>query len=143
VAAILHLLSFEEVRLVTLTGPGGTGKTRLGLRVAAELSDTFTDGVYFVNLAPLSDPGLVVPSIAQTLAIKEVAGHPPQDLLKGSLHWKHLLLLLDNFEQVVDAAVAVADLLAVCPNLKVMVTSRMPLHVRGEQEFAVPPPRRA
>jgi predicted ATPase/DNA-binding CsgD family transcriptional regulator len=139
VAAILHLLSFEEVRLVTLTGPGGTGKTRLGLRVAAELSDTFTDGVYFVNLAPLSDPGLVVPTIAQTLAIKEVAGHPPQDLLKGSLHWKHLLLLLDNFEQVVDAAVAVADLLAVCPNLKVMVTSRMPLHVRGEQEFAVPP----
>jgi predicted ATPase len=80
VAAILHLLSFEEVRLVTLTGPGGTGKTRLGLRVAAELSDTFTDGVYFVNLAPLSDPGLVVPSIAQTLAIKEVAGHPPSRL---------------------------------------------------------------
>jgi predicted ATPase len=139
VAAILRLLSHEEVRLVTLTGPGGTGKTRLGLRVAAELCDTFTDGVYFVNLAPLSDPGLVVSTLAQTLDLKEVAGQSLLDLLKGSLHWKHLLLFLDNFEQVVDAAVDVADLLTVCPNLKVMVTSRMPLHVQGEQEFAVPP----
>ncbi len=138
-AAVLRLLSREEVRLVTLTGPGGTGKTRLGLQVAAELSETFADGVYFVNLAPLVDPHLVVSTIAQALDLKEVAGLSLLDLLKGALHWKHLLLLLDNFEQVVDAAVDVAALLAACPNLKVLVTSRMPLHVRGEQEFAVPP----
>ncbi len=139
IATIQQLLQREDVRLLTLTGTGGTGKTRLALQVAAELSDLFLDGVYFVNLAPISNPALVVSTIAQTLNIKEVAGQSLLDLLKGSLHWKRLLLLLDNFEQVVDAAVDVAGLLVVCPNLKVLVTSRMPLHVRGEQEFAVPP----
>jgi predicted ATPase/class 3 adenylate cyclase/DNA-binding CsgD family transcriptional regulator len=139
VATVLNLLQREEVRLLTLTGPGGTGKTRLGLQAAAELDDTFSDGVYFVNLAPISDPDLVVPALAQTLDVKEIAGQPLLDLLKTSLHWKYLLLLLDNFEQVVSAAVYVAELLAVCPNLKVLVTSRMTLHIRGEQEFPVPP----
>ena len=139
VAALFNLLQREEVRLLTLTGPGGTGKTRLGLQVAAELSDLFPDGVYFVNLAPISDPTLVVPTIAQTLDLKETGAQPLPDLLKGYLRDKQLLLLLDNFEQVVDAAVHMAELLAACPILKVIVTSRAALHVQGEQEFAVPP----
>ena len=139
VAALLHLLQREEVRLLTLTGPGGTGKTRLGLQVAAELSDLFPDGVYFVNLAPISDPTLVVSTIAQTLDLKETGAQPLLDMLKASLNWKPLLLLLDNFEQVVNAAVYVAELLTACSLLKVIVTSRASLHVRGEQSFAVPP----
>jgi predicted ATPase/serine/threonine protein kinase/DNA-binding CsgD family transcriptional regulator len=139
VAAIQRLLSRQEVRLLALTGPGGTGKTRLGLQVAAELSDRFPDGVYFVNLAPISDPALVVPTIAQTLGVKESAEQPLLDLLSAFLREKQLLLLLDNFEQVVSAAVQVAELLATCPKLKGIVTSRAVLHVRWEQEFAVPP----
>ena len=139
VALVQKLLYPEEVRLLTLTGAGGTGKTRLGLQVAAELSDRFADGVFFVNLAPLSDPALVVPTIAQALDLKETGEQPLLDLLQASLRDKQLLLLLDNFEQVLGAAVQVADLLAACPRLKVLVTSRERLHVQAEQEFAVPP----
>src|SRR6266699_148634 len=139
VAAVQHLLQREHVRLVTLTGPGGTGKTRLGLQVAAELSDLFTDGVYFVNLAPLSDPEFVVPTIAQTLGLREVAGQPFLEHLKRELQQKQLLLVLDNFEQVVSAAHQLVDLLATCPRLKLLVTSREVLRVRAEREFAVPP----
>jgi len=139
VATVQHLLHREDVRLLTLTGPGGTGKTRLGLQVAAELSDRFADGVYFVNLAPISDPALVVPTIAQTLDVKEVADHPLLDLVIAFLREKQVLLLLDNFEQVVSAAERITALLATCPQLKVLVTSREVLHVRGEQEVAVPP----
>jgi predicted ATPase/class 3 adenylate cyclase len=138
-AALLNILQRKEVRLLTLTGPGGTGKTRLGLQIAAELIDGFADGVYFVNLAHLSDPTLVVSTIAKTLGLKETGEQPLHDLLKGYLRDKHLLLLLDNFEQVASAALQVADLLATCPQLKIIVTSRAVLHVRGEQEFPVPP----
>jgi predicted ATPase/class 3 adenylate cyclase/DNA-binding CsgD family transcriptional regulator len=139
VAAVGQLLQREEVRLLTLTGPGGTGKTRLGLQVAAELSDGFSDGVFFVNLAPLSDPELVVPTIAQTLGLKEAAGQPLLDSVSAWLREKELLLLLDNFEQVAEAAVEVSALLARCPQLNVLVTSRAVLHLSGEHEFPVPP----
>jgi predicted ATPase/class 3 adenylate cyclase len=139
VATVKQLLGREDVRLLTLTGPGGIGKTRLGLQVAAELSEHFVDGVFFVNLAPISNPAFVIPTIAQTLGLKEPGDQPLHGLLKAFLRGRQLLLLLDNFEQVVRAALPVAELLAACPKLKIVVTSRMALHLQAEHEFAVPP----
>src|SRR5207244_3052841 len=99
----------------------------------------FADGVCFVSLAPVSDPDLVVPTIVQTLGLKDTGGQPLLDLLKAYLSDKHLLLLLDNFEQVVVAAPQLSELLIACPHLKILVTSRAVLHIRGEHEFPVPP----
>jgi predicted ATPase/class 3 adenylate cyclase len=139
VAAGATLLRREEVRLVTLTGPGGAGKTRLGLQMAAEVSEAFPAGVFFVNLAPLSDPAHVLPAIAQVLEVRETGERSLFEHLTAKMRDKCLLLVLDNFEQVAPAAVQVAALLPSCPKLKILATSRMALHVRAEQEFAVPP----
>ncbi len=139
VAAVYRLLAREEVRMATLTGPGGVGKTRLALQVAAELSDLFADGVFLVALAPFSDPQRVMPAIAQMLGIGEASELPPLVSLQTTLKEKHLLLVLDNMEQVAAAAVQVIDLLTACPHVKVLVTSRVALHVRAEHEYTVPP----
>ena len=118
VAEVLALLRREDIRLVTLSGPGGTGKTRLGLQVATELTAEFNDGVFFVNLAPITDPGLVVSTIAQALSVQEIGGQPIIDGLKSFLKSRHVLLLLDNLEQIVSAAPAIALLLVECPGLR-------------------------
>lgn len=131
--------SLSEHRLVTLTGPGGSGKTRLSLQVATEMLESFQDGVFFVALAPISDPGLVASTIAQALSVSETAGKSIVDSLKDYLQSKSSLLLLDNFEQVISAAPLVSELLTAGSELKILVTSREGLRVQGEHEYAVPP----
>jgi predicted ATPase len=141
IAAAKELLLSNDVRLVTITGPGGIGKTRLGLEVASGLQDDFPGGVHFVPLSPLRDPGLIAPLIVQTLGIRETGGQSSLEQLKRHLQdsaHAPVLFLLDNFEHLMQAAPLVADLLAIAPNLKILVTSRAALHVYGEREFPVP-----
>ena len=129
----------EHKRLVTLTGPGGTGKTRLALQVAADCLSSFKDGAFAVLLAPVTDPALVASTIRTELGVKEEGARPAVELLKDHVADKEMLLVLDNFEQVVEAAPLVAELLTAAPKLKVIVSSRAPLRVMGEQEYPVPP----
>src|SRR3954447_12784264 len=139
-AELAPLLTREDVRLVPLTGPGGPAKPRLVLQLAADLLDSFPDGVWFVELAALVEARLVVPTIAQTLGVKETGGGTPIiDTLKEYLGDKKLLLVVDNFEQVAAAANDVSQLLTSTRGVKVLVTSRMPLKVTGEQEYSTPP----
>ncbi|HEY6542046.1 MAG TPA: tetratricopeptide repeat protein [Ktedonobacteraceae bacterium] len=139
VAAASALLRQSGVRLLTLTGTGGVGKTRLGLQMASELADDFAGSVCFVSLAPISDPQLVLPAIAQALELSNAGDQPYLERLVTFLSERHLLLFLDNFEQVIDAAPRLGELLARCPALKILITSREMLHVRGEQVLPVPP----
>jgi predicted ATPase/class 3 adenylate cyclase len=138
IRAVREHLSDAKVRLLTLSGVGGTGKTRLALQVAADVVDEFEHGVFFVPLAALSDPALVLPTIAQTFDVREAAGRPLQEQLQDYLREKQMLLVLDNFEQVIDAASRVTDLLTVARRLKVLVTSREVLRLSGETDYPVP-----
>jgi len=137
--ALRHTLAGSGTRLLTLTGPGGVGKTRLSLQVATALRDTFEDGVVWVDLSDVRDPSLVATAIAQALDARPAGTQSARDALVGLLHARHALLVLDNFEQVVDAASLISDLLAQCRRLVVLATSRIALRVRGEQQFQVPP----
>ncbi len=139
VEQLRHILTRDEVRLLTLIGPGGSGKTRLALEVACELVSAFAQGVWFVSLAAVRDAALVPQSIMQALNIKPPPALPALQSLSTYLQDKQLLLLLDNFEHLPDAAEVVGELLATVPGVKLLVTSRSVLHVYGEREFAVPP----
>ncbi len=135
----LALLRGSHVRLLTFTGPGGTGKTRLGLQAAAELTDEFEDGVFFVALAAVADPTLVAPAITRTLGLTKSGNRPAEELLEDYLRDKQVLLVLDNFEQVLESAPLLDALLSAASGLKVLATSRTPLRLYGEHEFPVPP----
>jgi non-specific serine/threonine protein kinase len=139
IATVRAMLLDEAVPLLTLTGPGGVGKTRLALAIARDVAYAFVDGTVFVDLAPVRDPALVLPAIAQVLGLREAGERTLAETLATVLKPRQLLLVLDNCEQVLDAAPLLAALLAACPALQMLATSRAPLRLQGEQLLPVPP----
>jgi predicted ATPase/class 3 adenylate cyclase/Tfp pilus assembly protein PilF len=138
-AEIKEGLRRRSHRVLTLTGPGGTGKTRLALQAAADLLDDFAHGVWFIDLSPVTDPSLVTAEIARALEVREEGEQPIDALLLGRLKERELLLVLDNFEQVLPAAKAISALVASCPALRMLITSRRPARIAAEQEYPVAP----